>query len=38
MEKRVGLDMVYIPLNEGLSKFVAMCEYLRGWVEFCRIW
>jgi len=34
MAKRVGLDVVYMPPNEGFSKIVAMREYLSGWVEF----
>ena len=31
--QRVGLDVVYMPLNEGFSKIVAMREYLSGWIE-----
>jgi len=31
--QRVGLDVVYMPLNEGFSKIVAMREYLCGWIE-----
>jgi len=31
--QRVGLDVVYMPLNEGFSKIVAMREYLSGWME-----
>jgi hypothetical protein len=31
--RRVGLDVVYMPQNEGFSKIVAMREYLSGWVE-----
>jgi len=34
MTKRVGLDVIYMPPNEGFSKIVAMREYLSGWVEF----
>jgi len=26
--KRVGLDVVYMPLNKGFSKIVAMRKYL----------
>jgi len=28
MERRVGLDVVYVPPNEGVSKIVTMREYL----------
>jgi len=31
--QRVGLDVVYIALNEGFSKIVEMREYLSGWIE-----
>jgi len=30
---RVGLDVVYMPMDKGFSKIVAMRKYLSGWVE-----
>ena len=30
---RVGLDIVYMPMDEGFTKFVAIREYLSGWIE-----
>ena len=30
---RVGLDIVYMLMDEGFTKIVAMREYLSGWIE-----
>jgi len=31
--QRVGLDVVYMPLNKGFYNLVAMRKYLSGWIE-----